>query len=173
VLNNQQYSDRVEAGRVVEKRILDTIRKAGIQVDDPTPEEDMYDKIDGWIHWKGRRSSLQVKFREGGDDVIFEVVKDMDRSVVGRDMQSKAEFYAVMNLQHRIRLFATAPIKEMAETIRKHVLTEIIRFPNKDNWGSAARCNAKITTDKAHGNRKLMAYFNPGMLTMLAEWDLL
>lgn len=164
------YQGRVEAGKAVEKEILDVLRKAGVVIEEPTANEDMEDKIDGWIIRDGKRVSVQVKFREGGDDVIFEVVKDLDKGIPGRDMVSKAELYVVMDTLNVIRLFAVEQIKTMAKLVRDHVLGELRLTPNRTDWGSKTACNVKITIDKRHGNRKMMAYFNPKMLKSLGEW---
>jgi hypothetical protein len=164
------YQGRVEAGKTVEKEILDVLRKAGVVIEEPTANEDMEDKIDGWIIRDGKRVSVQVKFREGGDDVIFEIVKDLDKGIPGRDMVSKAELYVVMDTLNVIRLFAVEQIKTMAKLVRDHVLGELRISPNRTEWGSKTACNVKITIDKRHGNRKMMAYFNPKMLKSLGEW---
>lgn len=170
MLNAMDYQGRVEAGKAVEKEILDVLRKAGVVIEEPTANEDMEDKIDGWIIRDGKRVSVQVKFREGGDDVIFEVVKDLDKGIPGRDMVSKAELYVVMDTLNVIRLFAVEQIKTMAKLVRDHVLGELRLTPNRTDWGSKTACNVKITIDKRHGNRKMMAYFNPKMLKSLGEW---
>jgi hypothetical protein len=164
------YQGRVEAGKAVEKEILDVLRKAGVPIEEPTAEEDMVEKIDGWMIRDGKRVSVQVKFREGGNDVIFEIVKDLDKGTIGRDMASKAEFYVVMDTLNVIRLFAVEQIKAMAKLVRDHVLGELKTFPDKTNWGSDSACSVKITIDKRHGNRKMIAFFNPKMLKSLGEW---
>lgn len=170
MLNAMNYQGRVEAGKAVEKEILAVLRKAGIEIAEPTADEDMREKIDGWMTWLGERVPIQVKFREGGNDVIFEIIKDIDKSVPGRDMVSKAVLYVVMDTANVIRLFAVEQIKAMAILVRDHVLGELRQFPNKTNWGSNTACNVKITVDKRHGNRKMMTYFNPRMLKSLGEW---
>jgi hypothetical protein len=170
MLNAMDYQGRVEAGKAVEKEILDVLRKAGVVIEEPTAEEDMQDKIDGWLVKNGKRIPIQVKFREGGDDVIFEIVKDIDRGIDGRDMVSKAELYVVMDTHNVIRLFDVAPLKRMATIVKKHVLGEMTLFPSKTSWGSNTACNVRLTIDKRHGNRKMMAYFNPKMLKSLGEW---
>lgn len=170
MLNHQDYSARLASGKAVEKEILNVLRKAGITIEEPAVNEDMVDKIDGWMTWKGKRVSVQVKFREGGDDVIFEIIKDIDQNIPGRDMVSKADYYLVMDTMNIIRLFAVEQIKTMAKLVRDHVLGELHYTPSRTDWGSRTACNVKITVDKCHGNRKMMAYFNPKMLTSLGEW---
>ncbi len=170
MLNELAYQDRVQMGKVVEKEILDVLRKHGMVIEEPTAAEDMQDKIDGWLIKDGQRIPIQVKFREGGDDIIFEIVKDIDRRTIGRDMASKAELYAVMNTANMIRLFAVAELKKMAVTVRDFILGELGNGSVKTEWGSKTACQVKLTVDKRHGNRKLMAFFNPKMLKSLGEW---
>ena len=172
MLNGLDYQARVTAGKAVEKEILDVLRKAGLVIEEPTAEEDMQDKIDGWIVRNGVRVAIQVKYREGGDDVIFELVKDIDRGIIGRDMESKAQIYIVMDTTDTIRMFDVAEIKKMAELIKPGVLGELARDPSKKNWGNRdAACNVKITVDGRHGQRKLMAFFNPNKLKALGVWQ--
>lgn len=173
MLNDKDYQQRVAAGKSTEKEILDFLRARGMKIADPTPHEDMVDKIDGWLEKDGKRLALQVKFREGGDDVIFEIVKDLDRGTPGRDMISKADLYIVKDRQSVIRMFSVGEIKRMAEVLLNHVSSDLKKFPQKTDWGVGqnAIANVKLTVDKAHGNRKLMAFFNPKRLTTLGEWS--
>jgi hypothetical protein len=172
MLNDKDYQQRVAAGKSTEKRILDKLRAAGMKIADPTANEDMFDKIDGWLETDGKKAAIQVKFREAGDDVIFEIVKYLDRGTPGRDMISKAEYYVVMDRKGVIRMFSTAEIKKMADVLLKHVVADLKTSPQRTEWGGGHNSIAqvKLTVDKSHGNRKLMAFFNPSRLKSLGEW---
>lgn len=170
MLNHQNYKDRVEQGKAGEKEILDVLRKAGIEIADATPSQDIYDKVDGWMNLNGTRVAVQVKFRESGDDVLFEIVKDIDKGIMGRDMRCKADYYLVKNTNGTIRMFLVAELKSKAKAIQDFVLGDLKKNPSKDSWGGN-NVEVKIRVDKASGQRKLMAYFNPKKLKSFGEWQ--
>ena len=53
---------------------------------------------------------------------------------------------------------ANADVKDLAE------------HPSKTNWGNGQTVSVKLTVDARHGNRKLMAFFNPNKLKAIGEW---
>lgn len=166
------YNTRISAGKVVEKSILDGLRKRGIKIDNPSESEDKYEKIDGWwIDSKQRRHPLQVKFRQSGDDILFELTKDIDKKIVGRDLKSKATLYLVANRSGTTRLFFTKPIKEKAEQLLKTVEDDLKKEPHKTQW-SGNGWEVKLQIDRAHGQRKLVAYFKPNLFDAIASWNL-
>jgi len=173
MLNDKDYQERVAKGKAGEKEILNILRARGIKIADPTHAEDMYDKIDGWMEWNGKKVAVQVKFRESGDDVLFEIAKDLDTGDMGRDMLCKAEFYLVRDRKGKIRMFSVAELKTKAKALYDFVLKDLVKNPDKENWGGwqGSNVNVKIVVDKAHGNRKLIAYFNPEKLKTLGEWN--
>ena len=164
------YNQRIAAGKVKEKAIVDQLRQRGVKIDDPTPDEDKFDKIDGWIHDdKDNVKSVQIKFRESGDDIIFEIVKDLDRNIPGRDMISKAELYLVVDRVGNGRLIDTSAVKAKASIALEEVKKDIATAPGKTNWNRVGY-QIKITQDRAHGQNKLMGYFSPKMFHTLANW---
>lgn len=172
MLAGLDYDQRVDAGKRVEKKILDSLRAKGMKIDDPTSSQDMMDKIDGW--WLGKNNQkypVQVKFRQSGNDILFEIVKDFDRNVAGRDMKSKSVLYLVADKHGKTRLYQTEPIKKKAQEILKTVQDDLKQNPRQDRW-SGNGWEAKMQYDAAHGNKKLMAYFNPNSFNALATWDL-
>lgn len=173
MLAGLDYDQRVDAGKRVEKKILDALRAKGIKIEDPTSSQDMHDKIDGW--WLGKNNNqkypVQVKFRQSGDDILFEIVKDFNRNIPGRDMKSKSVLYLVADRNGRTRLFHTEPIKKKAQDILKMVQDELKQNPRQDRW-SGNGWQAKMQYDARDGNKKLMAYFSPNSFNALATWDL-
>jgi hypothetical protein len=173
MLAGLDYDQRVDAGKRVEKKILDALRAKGIKIEDPTSGQDMHDKIDGW--WLGKGSNqkypVQVKFRQSGNDILFEIIKDLDRNVVGRDLKSKSVLYLVADKHGTTRLFQTEPIKKKAQEILNIVQKDLEEDPRQSRW-SGNGWEAKIQYDAAHGNRKLVAYFSPNVFNPLATWNL-
>jgi hypothetical protein len=170
--NIQNYSDRIAAGKQVEKSILDALRQKGYKIKDPSTGEDKYDKIDGWwIGTKGTPYSVQVKFRQSGDDILFELTKDIDKNIPGRDLISKAMVYLVADRSGTTRMFLTKPIKEKGQQILNTIQQDLQKEPNKTNWGGNG-WEAKVQVDRAGGQRKIVAYFSPRMFEALATWQL-
>lgn len=168
----KNYDQRIEAGKRVEKNILDSLRALGYKIQDPTSHEDKYDKIDGWwIDKKDNKYPLQIKFRESGDDIIFEMMKDADRQVVGRDMISKAVIYLVANRQGFTRMYLTKLIKEKAKELLDMVQKDRAENPFKSTWRGHG-WEIKLTVDRAYGQRKIMGFFDPDMFTASASWQL-
>lgn len=173
MLAGLDYGQRVDAGKRIEKKILDALRAKGMKIEDPTSNQDIHDKIDGWWFAKNsdKKYPVQVKFRQSGDDILFEIMKDFDRNVTGRDMKSKSVLYLVADRHGRTRLFQTEPIKKKAQDILKMVQDELSKDPRQTRW-SGNGWEAKMQFDAAHGNKKLMAYFSPNAFNALATWDL-
>ncbi len=170
--NIQNYGDRISAGKQVESSILNALRQKGYKIEDPTSGEDMYDKIDGWwVDKTQKKHSLQIKFRETGDDILFELVKDLDKNVDGRDMVSKAELYLVVDRNGVTRMFNTKPIKEKATQALRVIKQDLEKNPSKTDW-SGSGWSIKVQVDRAHGQRKIVGYFSPKMFTPLATWNL-
>jgi hypothetical protein len=166
MLNGASYDERVALGKIKEQEAIELLRSKGVVIETPTAREDMYDKIDGWVVENGTRLAMQVKVREGGDDIIFEIYKDIDRELVGRDSVSKAHYYLVVDRRGTARMFLTEPIKKLAAQLNQVSLN----LPDKDSWRGIG-WEMKITVDKRHGNRKLMAYLKPGLFKCLGEWS--
>jgi hypothetical protein len=161
--NISNYDDRISAGKVVESRILNALRQLGYTIENPSSSEDQNDKIDGWwIGKTGSRVPLQVKFRETGDDILFELVKDLDKGIPGRDIISNAALYLVVDRSGKTRLFLTKPIKDQAQKIVDVLLPVIRRDSGKSFW-SGHGWEVRVQHDRAHGQRKLVAYFDPSL----------
>jgi hypothetical protein len=167
MLANQSYNTRVQAGKSQEAAIIATLRANGVNIQDPTENEDKFDKIDGWIIDGNTKKSLQIKFREENNDTIFEAIKDIDRGILGRDLISKADLYLVVDSMGIGRLVDAKNLKKLATQIKDAIMPVV----NKGitSWHTNS-CDIKITTDKYHGNRKLMIFFNPEKLNIIKSW---
>lgn len=167
------YQDRIKQGKRVEHLILANMRtrNPSIKFDEPTVNEDCNAKIDAWlVNPKGTRYSVQVKYRETGDDILFEVVKNTATWELGRDLQSVAQLYLVVNREGTARLFWTAPLKALAQKLMEQAKQDLTDNPNRVLWADK-NFEMKHTTDHAHGNRKLVAFFNPRYFSVLGKWD--
>jgi hypothetical protein len=167
---DMNYGDRVKTGRRVESDIIAALRRQGLKLELPTPDEDKKQKIDAWIVDKhGVKHSLQIKYRESGDDILFEIIKDVEKNIVGRDWEGLAEYYFVLDRNNTGRLYLTAPIKAKATVVKRLVLEDLAVTPEKDSWEDYG-WQAKIRPDRAHGQKKLMGYFSTRLFDAIAEW---
>lgn len=154
------YAERVRQGKLKEASIIDALRGAGFKLTLPTPYEDIKFKVDGWIIDDfGERHPLQIKLRENGDDIIFEITKDLDLNLTGRDMLCRSEYYFVVDSHGMGRLFLTGPIKRFATKVEEIVKNDLSVNAKKEFWRGRNGWEAKITRDRASGNKKLMGYF--------------
>jgi hypothetical protein len=169
--NVSDYDARITAGKRVEKQILDALRKKGYRIEDPTSGEDKHDKIDGWwLDKQGKRFPIQVKYRETGDDIIFELIQDFSTNNAGRDMKSKAVLYLVADTHGTTRMFLVKPIKDKAQEIIQHVIGGLKTNPSETRFRGQG-WEAKVQFDRAHGQKKLVAYLKPNLFSALATWQ--
>ena len=151
----QRFDQRVQYGKSVEQQIFNSLVKCGLKLREPSNKEDMYDKIDGWWTTPYGEVPIQIKYRDTGDDILFEVMKDYEKNVPGRDMIGKAVFYAVLNRNKTIVMVSVSEAKQLIKKARD--LAEIQGFDNLGNfaWGNVM---LKLRPDPATGQTKMMAY---------------
>lgn len=161
----QDASHRVHYGMGIEKQIFDSLIKCGIKLRKPSMQNDMYDKIDAWWQINGVEKAIQIKYRDTGDDILFEVMKDYHRGTPGRDMISKAQFYAVLSrVGNTIVLVDTNEIKTIVQEMKNRAENE--GFDQRGNYqmGNAV---LKIRPDPRTNQQKLMAYIPISMLKQI------
>ena len=162
-LNNkfQDFHQRVEYGKSIEKQIYDSLTHCGLQLRPASANEDMKLKIDAWWHVNGREEPVQIKYRDTQHDILFEVLKDYYRRSPGRDMESKAKYYAVMSPTKTINVVAVDEIKAIV-----HQMLASVRTKGFDDNGQFTMRGAslKIKPDPRTGQDKLLAYIPIFML---------
>ena len=88
----KQTRERVEAGKKVESAIIAKLNEIGMKLSQPTNSEDILQKVDAWyVNKQGKRVGIQIKYRESGSDLLFEVFDTFvefksDKNKMGRDM---------------------------------------------------------------------------------------
>lgn len=93
---------RVKFGLEREQQIATALKQQyAVPIIEATQQEDKEQKIDRWIDSPHGRIALQIKYREVGEDMLFEVYDKWfgwndERNKLGRDMQGDAEQYAVL-----------------------------------------------------------------------------
>jgi hypothetical protein len=173
-ISENEYDDRVVYGKSIEKLILDKLSNQ-FTIAEATDEEDIYDKIDGYIVGKDDTyTPLQIKYRETGDDIIFEVAfmdkynkKDTivpreisSHTLNGRDMIGHSSVYACLSQDGcSIWMCETQAIKNKAKAMAMRLYEQFLstkRTSYKDPYGEV-----RITTDRSTGIRKIMFFAKP------------
>jgi len=168
MLADKDFHTRVAAGKSKEAQIIDILRdKYKMDIVPANEGEDKHDKIDAWLTINGKKMAVQIKFREEGKtDIIFEIVKDLDKNILGRDLIGKADYYLVVDSFGEGTMIDAALIKSMAEQVRKALMPV---FHRKNIWGTQDY-QVHITVDKSSGNRKMMMFVNPNKFKAIGKY---
>ena len=169
--------DRVRHGRKREGQIADALRdQVGLPLEDATEREDKERKIDRWLVKDGKRTAVQIKYRETGDDLLVEVFDkwfgwDATGNKIGRDMIGDAKLYAVLRQDRKtVVLVSTSTLKKIVNDM----LTAARQFGWTVDNGDASktlryskaggRCELKVQRDPRDGRSKMVAYIPANVL---------
>jgi hypothetical protein len=150
----QNKDQRVQYGKGIEKQIFDSLVACGLKLRPASEQEDMYDKIDGWWNTGTGEQPIQIKYRDTGNDILFEVLKDYDRGIPGRDMIGKAVYYAVL-INGQISIVQVAEAKQL---IQQAVKMGQQRGLETGDFVMSNGLTLKVRPDPRSGQNKLMAY---------------
>jgi hypothetical protein len=175
-ITSEEYSTRVTYGKTIEKYILDELKKNDMVIQESSEYEDMHSKIDGYIvNEKGLRIPLQIKYRETGDDIIFETTfldkYDINHKLTtrrispqmimnGRDMIGLSSIYACLSQDGKsIWICDTNAIKACAKTMASRLI--VMHLESGRTFYIDKEGEIKITTDQSSKRRKIMFFANP------------
>lgn len=161
---------RVQHGRLREHQIASAlVQQAGLVVEEASDDDDKTRKIDRWLVRGGVRYGLQIKYRETGDDLLFEVYDrfngwDAPGNKVGRDVVGGAEFYAVLKSDRQS--VVVIPTSRAKSIIRKMELAaRQTGWSSNTLYGSTFRyflnggkVELKVQRDPGDGRSKMVAY---------------
>lgn len=95
------YRARMAEGKRGEEEVAEVLRtQFGLKIEAVTEHQDRWQKVDRIVVApSGRRKTLQIKYREYGHDILFDVYEPFygegdPRTGKGRDLQSKCDLYA-------------------------------------------------------------------------------
>lgn len=161
---------RVRHGKERERQIAVALKnQVGLPIVDATEDEDKDRKIDRWIDYPEGRIALQIKYREVGEDLLFEVYDKWfdwndSRNKLGRDMKGDAKEYAVLlKDRHTVVMVPTKLAKdviyEMLEAARQNGF-------QPSGWYSSTlryfvhdlKLELKVQKDPDDGRQKMIAY---------------
>lgn len=151
---------RVKEGKKMEQQIIDSMKAHGFAVTNATAQEDQYQKIDGWLDGQ----SLQIKYRETGNDILFEVYKDWTKGIEGRDLCGKADLYACVNRRGQGVIVRTTEIKDLIKAALPTVRDK--------GFYKAAGLDIKLRPDAYHGQLKCVAFIDWSALNIIGRFKL-
>lgn len=165
---------RVRHGKNRERQIADALRdQVGLHITEATEHEDKQLKIDRWIERDGKRIALQIKYRETGSDILFEVYDkwfdwDHQNNKVGRDMIGEAKEYAVL-LQDRQTVVIVPTQKAKALVREMEKLARFMGWTYNTPTGGTLKyvsrgynLELKVQRDPGDGRKKMVAYIPAG-----------
>ena len=169
----QDIRTRVDFGRKMESKIIESLRKSGWEISDPKPSQDMRDKIDGWAKRDSKWVPLQIKYRDTGDEISMETMRNWDESRFeyplrfdGRDMVGGAKLYVCLNKSGTmIRICSADEAKKIAKEGCEKLAKE---FKNKGikRFESSDVVNV-ITRSPSDLIPKVMSFVKPHALKSL------
>jgi len=176
MLSTSNFAARIAKGRALEALIVSNLTPQlatiGCKVLEVTADEDIYKKLDRWIVTaKGTRLSLQIKGRvESGDDLIYEVIKNIDTGEEGRDLKCNADLYLFVDRNGKGWMYKLSTIKTAVKTLLEQVRKDLSENPSQTDW-DLPKVTLNIRHDNYHGNRKLMAYFSPTYFPVISTFS--
>lgn len=174
-LDNQQ---RIRNGLRREKQIADALKSQhGLNLVEPTADEDGTRKIDRWLVEGNKRTAVQIKYRESGDDIAVEVFDrwygwDHPQNKIGWDVQGDSKFYAVLRADRETVVLANADVL-------KKIVQEMVSAAKLIGWTvdhgpasgktlryfkAGSKIELKVQTDPYNGRMKMMAYIPANVL---------
>jgi hypothetical protein len=172
----------VKHGVQREAQIANALRQqAGIPLLEATGDEDKIQKVDRWVNYPTGRVALQIKYRESGKDLLFEVYDkffgwDHPNNKLGRDMFGDATEYAVLLRDRKtVVLVPTASAKKVINTMVE--VAQRDGWTHSRYWGGATlnyrvfgvNLELKVQNDPGDGRQKMVAYIPADYFRFLAQ----
>jgi len=165
-------SMRLSHGIKRESQIADALVNLGLNLLPVSKSDDDERKIDRWLMYPdGRKIGLQIKYRETGSDLLFEV-HDLffdwgnPNNKIGRDMIGQAEQYVVLLSDRKTAVMI--PTNFAKNAIDVLVQGAQVRWTVKSerSWNFWHHCNGvklelKVQFDPCDHRRKMIAYIPP------------
>lgn len=161
---------RVRHGVNRERQIATALRdQVGLKIRDATAFEDKERKIDRWIDYPNGPVALQIKYREVGQDLLFEVYDkwfgwEDQKNKLGRDMYGDATEYAVLLTDRKTVVMvptglAKTIIIEMVEIAHtKGFTVDTGHSRTLRHYIHGCRLELKVQKDPKDGRQKMVAY---------------
>jgi hypothetical protein len=160
-------NERVRIGKTKELEILQQMQDQGFPITEATEREDKISKIDGWWLIKPGQpaAGLQIKYRETGDDILFEAILDIENGKEGRDMRGKADYYLSVDRKGSGAIVRTAELKDR---IRRCLTNFNLESDNDQDFEDEGVC-LKVRKDPYHGQRKCIAFVKKSSIPIVKQ----
>ena len=160
----QSNDARGSYGRNIERQIFDALVSCGMDLRPASQSQDMFNKIDAFWKKDDKLVPIQIKYRDTGDDILFEVLKDYNQKLIGRDMVGTAIYYAVLLRKGQIVVVESAEIKQKVNSVLKEAdLSSGSYF--------ISGVSLKVRQDPSSGTKKLIAYVSPSVLKIVKSCE--
>jgi len=175
MIGSLEKSDRVRLGRLREGQVAKALtEQCNLCFEDSSHDEDCTNKIDRWLVRDGKRYGVQIKVRESGKDLLFELVDrfyglDDPRNKAGRDLvQGSAEIYAVLVDKDTVVMIPTEIAKKIIDEaladVRQHGWTSENISGKMYRWNvHGEKIELKVQKDPRDHRDKLMAFIPVGV----------
>jgi len=160
-LSGLDFNTRVMRGKNVEQKIKDALSSVGIVIRPAGRNADMYDKIDGYLI---DGSPVQIKYRDTGLDILFELIKPfditspLDNQPRGKDYRSKAVWFFILDPTGKtIYQIPTKSIRDLVDSTVKEIGGQPLFKPYTSGNGIQIR----PVKDPSDGTPKVNAFIPP------------
>jgi hypothetical protein len=160
--STMQYQARVDKGRAREGRIMEEMRKQGLDIIPASTSDDILRGIDGYLTLVGHSWSTQIKVRQSAEDLLF-VITECGKP--GRDMKTQADLYAFL-IQDQLYLIKTLEVRK--------AISDLVELMNRQHQRREGKfrvtykgvdCELSTQGDPVSGNSKLMAFIPATLFT--------
>jgi hypothetical protein len=143
--------------------------QVGLPILEASEFEDKERKVDRWIAYPTGKVALQIKYREVGEDLLFEVYDkwfgwDHVGNKLGRDMFGDAKEYAVLLADRKTVVMvptqlAKDTVAKMVEAAKsgdwtvKGLYSSTLRY-----YAHGLKLELKVQKDPGDGRQKMVAY---------------
>lgn len=174
--------ERVKHGKNREAQIADAlIEQCGVKLEDATDVEDKTFKVDRWLVEGTKRTAVQIKYRETGDDLLFEVFDRFTawhsrENKIGRDMKGNSKLYAVLRQDRKTVVMTHVDVA-------KKIISDMQRAAQVIGWTkdegpqrkvlkynkNGGTCELRVQRDPGDGRTKMVAYIPAAVLQAEAQ----
>jgi hypothetical protein len=160
---------RVRHGLERERQIANALKvQIGLPIRAASDFEDKERKVDRWIDYPDGPVALQIKYREVGEDLLFEVYDkwfdwDDRRNKLGRDMFGDAKEYAVLLAdKHTVVMVPTQlaknTIQQLLSLAKENGFVEGMYSSTLRHFVNGSKLELKVQHDPADHRQKMVAY---------------
>lgn len=173
VMNTMEYNERVREGKRGEAIIIRKLRELGYRIREPSPTDDIFEKIDGYIVNKtSTEEPVQIKYRQTGIDLLMETCFltypsgdeiPCEKIVMnGRDVKGTAKVFICVEKDRRtIRFCDYSSMKKEAVRMTNHLLSMRKKNQTKTLYRETTIGQVRVSQDKCSKRSKIIFFCKP------------